>query len=853
MSERSKSTLGYAAAFVAPVSLLCVLCAFGNVYPFGGADAQSFLTEDLRFQYVDFFTWYRSVLTGQESLFYSFAQSLGSNMWGLYSYYLASPFNLLLLAFDESKITLAIFVICAFKLGCIGLSVAFYLRHRFELGHVASVVGALCFCGSTWVLSNLRNPMWLDAIIVLPIMLWAVWRLVHTGKWGWLCACAVAAIVTCWYMAYMILVFCTLMFVFEWVVARGNSTGALKLIGRYALCMLVALGLSAWTFVPSVLVQSASGATSNLVINQYSEWLFCGFSDILGALFATNWTLNADPQMYCGVLILVLAAFFFVSRVDLRTKIAAAVMLVVLVASIWLIPLQRIWCGFGSPNGFYCRIAFSFAFFVLWLAAAAWRELEDNSGRVFMAAGLVLALLVFTWLVHGLRDANVLLLNAALVIVYAVLLALGAKMFRSAGAGVVQSSGAAHSAGFIGSLHLGYGALACVILALLFELGISGQAAFAQFYMGYTQAEHDAYMAEASGQIAELKATDSGIYRVEKTYARQTAALNEGMALGFMQLSGYSSAQNIKAVNFLSALGYSNPGEFSVSYTEPVLLTNTLLGVRYVYTDDGLAVNSDALALGYGISVSALDTTIETAEFGSNNPFAVQNQLVSALLGESVVPYVEVSAVPETLQASAASQTWNVEVPDNAIAYAYVVCPENKGITLTITDGSESRIMDENSRFSHSIRRLNSDIGAEQTVQVSIVASDGSELPEGATCLFCYLDLDVYGQVVSQLGAHQFEATKVGDAQIVGTYEASSDGYMLLSIPYDAGWSLSVNGYGAEPVALFDGDLMAVPVTAGENQIEMKFTPRGLLVGCAVTGVMVAALGVGAFFQRRHR
>ena len=45
-----------------------------------------FLTEDLKYQYIDFFTWYREVLTGEANIFYSFAQGLGSNTWGLYSY-----------------------------------------------------------------------------------------------------------------------------------------------------------------------------------------------------------------------------------------------------------------------------------------------------------------------------------------------------------------------------------------------------------------------------------------------------------------------------------------------------------------------------------------------------------------------------------------------------------------------------------------------------------------------------------------------------------------------------------------------------------------------------------------------
>ena len=84
---------------VLPVLLLIVLSIWGGTYPFG---PESFLTEDLKYQYIDFFTWYREVLTGDANIFYSFAQGMGSNTWGLFSYYLASPFNLIILLFDEA-------------------------------------------------------------------------------------------------------------------------------------------------------------------------------------------------------------------------------------------------------------------------------------------------------------------------------------------------------------------------------------------------------------------------------------------------------------------------------------------------------------------------------------------------------------------------------------------------------------------------------------------------------------------------------------------------------------------------------------------------------------------------------
>ena len=77
--RKTGSVAFWAACAALPIILFCGLAIWGGVYPFG---SESFLTEDLKYQYIDFFTWFRGVLLGENSIFYSFAQGLGSNTWG---------------------------------------------------------------------------------------------------------------------------------------------------------------------------------------------------------------------------------------------------------------------------------------------------------------------------------------------------------------------------------------------------------------------------------------------------------------------------------------------------------------------------------------------------------------------------------------------------------------------------------------------------------------------------------------------------------------------------------------------------------------------------------------------------
>ncbi len=144
----------WGAGFLIPIALLCLVSKLCNVYPFGTI---SFLTEDLLYQYVDFFAWFQRVLSGDASIFYSASQALGTNTWGLYSYYLASPFNLLVVFFDQEHLTDFAFLITALKLGCIQIATMFFLRKRFGLSLGLSLVLALGFTCSSWTASQLRN------------------------------------------------------------------------------------------------------------------------------------------------------------------------------------------------------------------------------------------------------------------------------------------------------------------------------------------------------------------------------------------------------------------------------------------------------------------------------------------------------------------------------------------------------------------------------------------------------------------------------------------------------------------------------------------------------------------------
>lgn len=814
--RKTGSVAFWAACAALPIILFCGLAIWGGVYPFG---SESFLTEDLKYQYIDFFTWFRGVLLGENSIFYSFAQGLGSNTWGLYSYYTASPFNLLLVLFDQDHPTLAVFVITALKLSCISLSMAYYLRRRFELNYLWSLLLALSFTFSSWTVTQLRNPMWLDALILLPLGATCCRRVIREGKFLGLALVVAADIICCWYMAYISILFFCLFVLFELgaYAFRGNRIDA-RFVGgralRFTAGMLLGLALSAWTFVPTILAMLGGDGTA-----EASELLATTWRELVRGVLPGMWRLDRSPQLYTGIVVELLAlAFLFNPRIPWRLRLLAFGFALFIVASSILNPLQYIWCGFRNPNGFYSRTAFLTSFTLLWMAA------------------------------------------------YCAKMGFGVKH-------VVTPSrqGIDCTQKKLLSWRIPPKVVAALIPITVIELLVSGHLSWNQLYTDYPQGSHDDYVTETQAQLDSLRAFDSEpFYRIDKTHARAgLAALNDGIARGYAQLSSYSSTSDSDAIAFLNALGYSSEGEFSTRYSTPILATDSLFGVKYASTfegpaeylstglparSNGAALYQNPYALSIGFLAPSLNSDVNIMDYG--NPFDRQNALFRSLSGNAAILYRPLEATQTD------THSWNVSVPPGTIGYAYVIIDPEAGSNHPVGITIGESFAEEGWRFDHTLRALNSLSSNPQTVPVSIVPfnPDGSNpsatVPPQTEVLFYGLDIELFRQTIGLLSASQLEVESISDDSLTGAVVSDGASQLVLSIPYDSGWTVNVNGRTANPAPLYGGAMMAIPVPEGESAVAMSYRSPGLFAGICISGIAAIAFCLCATVQaigRRRR
>lgn len=67
-------------------------------------------------------------------------------------------------------------------------------------------------------------------------------------------------------------------------------------------------------------------------------------------------------------------------------------------------------------------------------------------------------------------------------------------------------------------------------------------------------------------------------------------------------------------------------------------------------------------------------------------------------------------------------------------------------------------------------------------------------------------------------------------------FEASDDGIILYTVPYDKGWKATSNGKKLEIIEA-DNGFMAVKVNKGENDIKFDYFPYGLKEGLIISGI----------------
>ena len=366
----------YILSFIIPIIIMMSIYALIGIYPAGN---KTIVNSDMYLQYVGFLGHIKDVLKGEANLFYSFSKSLGGNTVGLFAYYMSSPLNLIIGLFPKAYIAEAIVVITLIKIGLSSLTFTVYLIQSFNKKDINVIMFSLCYSFMAYNINFQLNIMWLDGVVLLPLVILGVDKLINENKCKLYVISLFIAIVSNYYIGYMICIFSGLYFIYKLI---SNNKVELKKLGIFICASILSVALSAFVLIPTVLSLSSGKAKFRLF--QEAPKLMMSLDEVIAQLFIGNYSLGQImgnyPNIYCGVIITVLGILYFLNKnISRKERILSGIFMFVLLLSIFISTLVLIWHGFDYPVGFAYRFSFLISFLGIVLAYKEFISYENIS------------------------------------------------------------------------------------------------------------------------------------------------------------------------------------------------------------------------------------------------------------------------------------------------------------------------------------------------------------------------------------------------------------------------------------------------------------------------------------------
>lgn len=835
-----------AAVFV----LLSAVFACYGLFPFGG---NTLSWCDMNQQVLPLLMDWKDILEGKSSLFLNLQNAGGMNFWGVFLFFLSSPFSFLAVFVEKADFYYFANILVALKMGVCALTAAVFFRKRFPaLNLAASTSLSVMYACCGYALSYYQNVVWLDVMYLFPLFLLALLHLAEKGRiLPYLLALA-AMLTVHFYLSYMLVLFLVLgSGVYLAFLPRKERGRPLVLLG---VSTLSAGLLTGPVWLPSLLEYMGSARTGSLLDNLRIGSLITRLPTMLPVVFSTAAVASA------AVLLLL---YWRAAPSKIR---ACFFVFLLLLIPVFIEPINKMWHT-GSYQAFPVRYGYITVFLGLILLAflLSGQRGGEEGGRL-RDAPVPLFLAMLSVALPFVSACILLYLKFEQITVYTRTLWGTEDSLKELG-------------GFFLLAFLAYGilvlflrerllsrrafsALLCVLLCVEapFQLSV---------YLGSAASSGNAY-----SQVIDLagRVEDEGLYRVKNEKKYFDVNLLGG--LGYPTLNHYTSLTSRDYMFAMKKLGYSSYW-MEVSSNGGTALTDALLGNRYtifsledlpetaetVYRNGQYALAREELSLPFGFvfTPSDLQAAAELPGPAELSRMERQQWLFEALFGAGAGQLVKEyqPSYTENIQA-VREEKWSLtprlengraffhyEIPVEGTQRLYFDCfdelhsylyEEINGSFHVFVNG-ELVEQEYPSQSSNGLVDLGTYTDETVVVQVEL-------LREASAYSFGVygMDLELLQSTLSQV---QGDGLQEAGGAVQGTFQGEEGQYLFVPIPNDGGISAYVNGEEAEVVRLFDC-FFAVPLKEGENQVSLRYSPPGMGVGVllGIGGVLLAALFV---------
>lgn len=815
----------FAAFFLSVIAAGIGFVSLG-LWPFGD---KTLLIIDSLHQYLPFYTDLQSKLASGESLLYSFSGGLGYNFWSTIAYYMASPLNLLLTFVPKEHVCDFMDLMILLKIGLCSGCFSWYLHKRDPQKKYLPVVLGMAYGLSNFVIGYYFNLMWLDSIAMLPLIMMGIERITQ-GKSGRMFGLSLFYALWCnYYIGFMLCIFSCLYFLVRWI---SNRTITWKRVGKsclnFAWYALLSGGMAALMLLPAFLglatSESMEGNTFPSVIKFYESAAGL-LENHLAFLEPVNISSSqVGLNAYCGILTVVLALLYLLDKkIRLRERLAHGALCALLVFSFSFNILNYIWHGFHVQNGLPNRFAFIYIALLIVMAYDAAGHLKSFSIAKLLLVFAVAGAFVAYCYVRPQReyDAVIYLITAGLLLVYLGLLLIG----RFAGQLRPSMSGAILSAVLLIEL--------CA--NAVYGINCNG---------GVTRS---IYIADQKSYQALMDAANEPEDEFFRSEVDRQRMRNVTMYAGGNAMVMFNSTMHGSVIDFCDRVGIEARTNKN-GYLGVTKLMNDVLGIRYVASpsktadtfyqfervaEDGelaLYKNDSALSLGFMVNDSIADWDIQASE-----PLQVQNSFVQLATGLDPIYVLDRNIDMED------GQTYGIKIPQDKQVY---LCVDTRVAKIDLRTPEYTRAYEDYTDHLYVINGTPQSDMADFTV--TLKDTQESVQAHVYTCAN-----DAYEAVIDRLSESQLTDVRVDGNEVRASLDAKRDGTLMLTVPYDEGWEIKVDGKESEYFRIGEA-LMGLKVGAGEHTIEMKFTPPGFHMGALLSAICVLLYVLSGIWEKRH-
>lgn len=806
-------------------------------YPFGQRTAAWC---DMNQQVVPLLCQLKDILEGKSGWLLSFKNASGMNFFGVFFFFLSSPFSFLVWFVEKEDMLLFANILILMKMMACAVTSSLYFVRSGEykrLGALPISLLGFIYATSGYVMLFYQNVIWLDIMYLFPLLLISLERLHKKGSPMMYIAVISCIMIVNYYIGYMAVLFLLLtagVYSVSGIRADIDDTAHVSL--KFLAGSAIAAMLSAAVWLPSFMQYLTSGRRTSLGDNLRTGALITDYDTVLPVMF--------------GSAALILFATLDIKRLRRSPsplhrvwRVMAALLCIPLLVE----PINKLWHT-GSYMAFPARYAFMTIFLALIMAA---HTLDDDDPKKLKKRGVA----------GGLICAGLVLLYGRISMSY-----IGDDLDTLSEYTRALSGNESSFKGLLKLLVIG---LFCVsAMYLLYKKGRVTRNVFLVLLSALT-------VIEAAGNT-RIYMTASG-ERNEETYELQRQVLTLSDKIDDDSFYRVKTSGKIFDYNMIGAMGYNSIGHYTSLTNEDYMFAMKRLGYTSVWmeigTCGGTELTDALLSIGYEIGHTTPEDTIYSHMGYSIYPLG--HRLEFGVLTDHLP---EISEIPEELSRAevqqyvydsvfgSGEQIVSLYSPDmGVVGYSDGRAFVEQGEQLLYrikADGKTTLYFDCFDRISN---ELSEPVYGSFSVTVngkSISRSYPHSKENGLLKLGSFEDetviveiealkdtdcrsFGVFGINTALLGDSCTSARTIGFEEISNGLSGSSDldapSEALLTVPYDSGFTLTVNGQ-KQPFRKALSCFMSFELPAGHSDIELTFLPAGLR-----TGILLSVIGAAGY------